>query len=158
MLRGGLWGGEASCSALAAPDWYSRFDIAYSALRNWLSPASGPAFDVTDLWYFLPESGWGINLTQHPSTKVFAVWYTYADDFGPFWIVMPNGQWVNGTTISGTLYTTSGPHFAQAFDPAKVELKEVGTMTLTFSDVNNGSFTWTVNGVTGTKVITRQPY
>lgn len=158
VVRGGLFGGETTCSDRTAPDYYSRFDIAYPTLRNWLNPAAGPAFDVTDLWWFQAESGWGINLTQHPSGQVFAVWYTYADDFGPYWLVMAGGQWVNAVTFSGTLYSTSGPHYAQPFDTTKVRTDPVGTMTLTFSDASNGSFTWTVNGVTGTKAITRQPF
>jgi hypothetical protein len=32
----------------------------------------------------------------------------------------------------------------------------VGTASITFSDGNNGTLAYTVNGVTGTKAITRQ--
>jgi lysyl endopeptidase len=160
LLRGGLWGGEASCSAPSAPDYFSRFDIAYSNLRAWLQPATGPAFNVTDMWWNAAESGWGLNLTQHASGQVFGVWYTYTTPNRPYWLILSGGQWVNGTVFTGKLYTVSGPHYAQpAFDTTKVITREVGVMTLTFGgDGNTGSFTWSVDGVTGVKLITRQPF
>lgn len=160
LLRGGLWGGGASCSAPREPDFYSRFDIAYTTIKAWLQPSSGPAFNVTDMWWYASESGWGLNLTHHASGQVFGVWYTYAAPGRPYWLILSGGQWVNGNVFTGKLYTVSGPHFAQpVFDPAKVNLREVGVMTLTFSgDGNNGSFTWSVDGVTGVKLITRQPF
>jgi len=160
LLRGGLWGGGASCSAPGEPDFHSRFDIAYTTLKNWLQPSTGPAFNVTDMWWNAAESGWGLNLTHHASGQVFGVWYTYTAPGRPYWLILSGGQWVSGNVFTGKLYTVSGPHYAQpAFDPAKVILREVGVMTLNFSgDGNNGSFTWSVDGVTGVKLITRQPF
>jgi hypothetical protein len=35
---------------------------------------------------------------------------------------------------------------------------QVGNATITFTDANNGTFAYSVNGVFGTKVITRQPF
>ncbi len=160
LLRGGLWGGDASCSAPSAPDYYSRFDIAYTTLRTWLQPSTGPTFNVTDMWWNAAESGWGLNLTHHASGQVFGVWYTYASPNRPYWLILSGGQWVNGNVFTGKLYTVSGPHYAQpTFDATKVITREVGVMTLTFSgDGNTGSFTWSVDGVNGVKLITRQPF
>jgi hypothetical protein len=160
LLRGGLWGGDASCSAPSASDSFSRFDIAYSSLRPWLQPATGPTFNVTDMWWNAAESGWGLNLTHHASGQVFGVWYTYTAPNRPYWLILSGGQWVNGNVFTGKLYTVSGPHYAQpTFDTTKVITREVGVMTLTFSgDGNNASFTWSVDGVTGVKLITRQPF
>lgn len=40
---GTLYGGSASCSAIASPEFYGRFDVAYNAaLKNWLSPVAPP--------------------------------------------------------------------------------------------------------------------
>jgi hypothetical protein len=44
------------------------------------------------------------------------------------------------------------------FNPAAVVTTPVGTGTLTFSDADNGSFTYTVNGVTQTKPITKSVF
>ena len=160
LLRGGLWGGEASCSTPTAPDYFSRFDIAYSNLRPWLQPTNAPSFNVTDMWWNSAESGWGLNLTQHASGQVFGVWYTYTAPNRPYWLILSGGQWVNGNVFTGKLYTVSGPHYAQpTFDTTKVITREVGVMTLTFSgDGNNASFTWSVDGVTGVKLVARQPF
>jgi hypothetical protein len=160
LLRGGLYGGEASCSFPGGADYFSRFDIAYATLRTWLQPASGPAFNVTDMWWNPAESGWGLNLTHHASGQVFGVWYTYAAPNRPYWLILSGGQWVNGNVFTGKLYTVSGPHFAQpAFDTTKVITREVGVMTLTFNgDGNSAAFTWSVDGVTGVKLIVRQPF
>ncbi|HEX4943373.1 MAG TPA: hypothetical protein VFV55_03405, partial [Usitatibacteraceae bacterium] len=159
LVRGGLWGGSASCTALSSLDYYSRFDVAYPTLRQWLEAANLPEFDVTDLWWNPSEDGWGINLTQHPSGQVFAVWYTYAADSGPLWLVMSAGQWVTSRSFRGKLYRTSGPGYTQLpFNPAAVKQNEVGTLTLDFTSAGSGSFTWVVDGVQGTKVITRQAF
>lgn len=158
-LRGGLWGGLASCSALTSPDYYSRLDVVYPSLRQWLEAAAFPDFDFTDLWWNPNENGWGMNIAQHPSGQLFAVWYTYAADYGPLWLVMAGGQWTTSRTFTGKLYRTSGPAYNQLpFDPTKVKVNEVGTLTFNFTDANNGSFTWVVDGVQGSKVITRQPF
>jgi hypothetical protein len=47
---------------------------------------------------------------------------------------------------------------AQSFDASKVRVSPVGSATLTFSDASNGTFAFTVNGVSGTKRIARQPF
>ncbi len=159
LLRGGLWGGEAGCTALTAPDYYSRFDVAYPFLKQWLEATALPDFDVTDLWWNPLENGWGINLTQHPSGQVFAVWYTYAADAGPLWLVMSGGTWTTARTFTGDLQRTSGPSYAQLpFNPNAVTRTTVGSITFNFTDANNGTFTWVVDGVQGTKVITRQAF
>ncbi|HQZ44861.1 MAG TPA: hypothetical protein PK042_02035 [Usitatibacteraceae bacterium] len=159
LLRGGLWGGEASCTALTSPDYYSRFDIAYPILKQWLEATNLPDYDTTDLWWNPLENGWGINLTQHPNGQVFAVWYTYAADTGPLWLVMSGGQWTTSRTFTGDFYRTSGPSYDKLpFNPNAVGRTKVGTITFNFMDESNGSFTWVVDGVQGTKTITRQGF
>jgi hypothetical protein len=44
------------------------------------------------------------------------------------------------------------------FDPANVVETTIGTGKLTFTDGNNGTFDYTVNGVTQSKAITRQVF
>jgi len=62
-------------------------------------------------------------------------------------------------TYSGTLYRTTGPPLnAVPFDPALVQRVEVGSGTLSFSGGDNGTFSYTVNGISQTKSITRQVF
>ncbi len=158
VLRGGLYGGGAFCSSPTESDWYSQFDKVYAALAPYLGATSGGATDYSDLWWNPSESGWGLNIIQHASRNIFAVWYTYGGDSRPMWFTVPGGTWTASNTFTGSVYATSGPAANAAFDPSRVAASAVGTATLTFSDANNGTWSYTINGVSGTKAITRQPY
>ena len=58
-----------------------------------------------------------------------------------------------------TLAQARGPAFdAVPFDPAQVVATPVGSGTLAFTDLNNGTFAYTVNGVSQTKNITREVF
>jgi hypothetical protein len=158
VLRGALWGGGASCQSPAGIDIFSRFDLAYSKLVQYLSPTASPSGDFTDLWWNPNESGWGLNIVEHATRVIFAVWYTYNPDRTPTWYVLPSGTWTSANVYSGTLYAVTGPPFTTAFNPSLVNQVAVGTATLSFVDSNNGTWTYSVNGVSGSKSITRQPY
>ena len=157
-FRGGLWGGSALCSNLSGTDYFSRFDQAYPQLAAYLAASAPPAVDYTDLWWNPAESGWGLNLIQHPSRTIFGVWYTYELDGTRTWYVMLSGSWVNANTYTGALYATSGPAFNGPFNPDQVDARQVGNATLTFSDANHGTFAFSVDGVSGVKSITRQSF
>jgi hypothetical protein len=114
-----------------------------------------------DLWWGAPagaESGWGINIT-HQGDTLFVTWFTYDANGRGMWLVMSNGAKSGPGTYSGALYRTTGPAFtASPWDGSKVGVNQVGTGTLSFPDADNGTFTYTVNGVTQTKPIVRQVY
>ncbi len=159
LLRGGLWGGSALCDNPNGTDNFSRFDLAYPSLAQYLSPSSSfPAFDYTDLWWNPNENGWGLNLVQHPNGIIFAIWYTYDANGKRTWYAMSSGTWLSSNTYQGQLYTASGPGYNGAFDPNRVTRTAVGTGTLVFTDANNATWSYTVNGVSGSKSITRLPF
>ena len=116
------------------------------------------AYNYTDLWWAAPagsESGWGVNLA-HEGDTIFATWFTYAHDRSPMWLVATAGKTAAGT-YAGTLYLTTGPPFnVLPFDPTRVVATSVGNVTLTFTDGNDATFAYTVNGESQTKAITRQ--
>jgi hypothetical protein len=124
-------------------------------------PPPPAALNVQGLWWNAPagsESGWGVNVTQQGEI-LFATWFTYDTDGSGMWLVMSNGAKVGENQYSGTLYRTTGPAFdAAPFDPSRVTVTPVGSATFTFSDANNGTFSYTVNGVAQSKTITRQVY
>ena len=159
LLRGALWGGSADCKAITASDWYSRFDLIYPSLAQYLG-TNGSAIDYTDLWWGGPsESGWGLNLMQHASRNIFGVWYTHDASGRMMWYVLPGGTWASANVFTGTLYATSGPPAnGPAFNADAVTRRAVGQGTLTFTDANNGTFAFSIDGVNGTKAITRQPF
>ena len=124
-----------------------------------MAQAGAPAPNYQGLWWNAPagsESGWGINFA-HQGDTIFASWFTYDVNGHGWWLVMTAQK--TGNVYVGTLYQTHGPPFnAVPFDPHAVTPTPVGTGTLAFSDANNGTFTYTVNGTTQTKAITRQVF
>jgi lysyl endopeptidase len=159
LLRGALWGGEALCTNMSGIDDFSRFDQAYATLAAYLGGnGGGGGIDYTDLWWNPNESGWGLNLVQHPSGTIFGVWYTYGEDRARTWYVVPSGTWTASNVYSGAVYATAGPAFNGPFDPSLVRRTQVGTATFTFADANNATFAFTVSGISGTKSITRLPF
>ena len=119
--------------------------------------AAGPP-NYEGLWWNAPagsESGWGINLA-HQGDTIFASWFTYDLSGKGLWLVMTASLTAAGV-YTGTLFQTTGPPFNSVpFNPSQVIGIAVGTGTLTFTDLNTGTFAYTVNGVTQTKSITRQ--
>ncbi len=110
------------------------------------------------MWYAAPaesEAGWGINFA-HQGDAIFATWFTHD----------ANGQAVNFSmsafqtgpnAFAGTLIRTTGPPFnAMPFNRDQVQAVPVGSATLTFTDANNGTFSYTVNGIPQVKAITKQ--
>ncbi len=123
---------------------------------------SGGAPNYQDLWWRSQppgaESGWGLNIT-HQGEILFVTWFTYGADGRGMWLVMTDARRSGGETYTGTLYRTRGNAFNSApWNADTVALTQVGTGTLAFSDPTNATFTYTVDGVTQTKPITRQVY
>lgn len=109
----------------------------------------------TALWWNAAESGWGLNV-NHQGNKIFATLFTY-DASGPMWLVMSDGQRQADGSYAGALYRTTGPAFnAVPFTAASVT--SVGTMRLAFSGSDNASLTYTVDGTTVSKSLTRQAF
>jgi len=129
------------------------------AIRDALAPYLPVAYQ--GLWWNAPagsESGWGMNIA-HQADVIFATWFTYDAGGKAWWLSMTAPLASGGNVFTGTLYRTSGPPFnAVPFDPALVVPTAVGTGTLTFADADNGTFAFTVNGVSQTKAITRQVF
>ena len=108
------------------------------------------------LWWAAPagaEGGWSLNVA-HQGDVIVAAWNTYDLNGNAWWLSMPALK-VGTNTYSGTLYETRGPPFNAPFDPNLVTNTAVGTGTLTFTDSGSGTFSYTVNGVTQAKPITK---
>jgi hypothetical protein len=98
-----------------------------------------------------------VNLT-HQGDILFGTWFTYGPGGKGMWVVGSNLNKTGTGVYSGGLQVTTGPNAFSAttpFDPSKVQRTTVGDATFTFSDLNNGTFRYTVNGITQTKNITR---
>jgi len=159
LVRGTLWGGTALCTNPSGTDNFSRLDNVYSSLAPYLNSSAGPAYDFTDLWWNPSESGWGLNLIQHPNGIIFAIWYTYDPNGKMTWYHVPSGTWTDSMTYTGTLYAVAGPAFtANPFNTSMVKRTPVGSATLSFSSSTTGTWSYTVDGASGSKSISRLPF
>jgi hypothetical protein len=128
------------------------------------APASATphSTDFTDLWFIPSESGWGLNLIQQGNT-LFGTLFVYGNDTTARWYVAsdmkpqtaPAGQFKFG----GKLYQTTGPFFgAASFNPANVQVTEVGDIAITFTTGTTGVLVYNVNTTTVTKNVQRQTF
>jgi hypothetical protein len=121
-----------------------------------LAPGALPVYQ--DLWWNPNESGWGLSIA-HQGNVLFMIWFTYDTEGRPTWFVGSDLQKTGNATYAGTLYKTFGPPMtASPWDPSKVTRMPVGNATLTFRDDDNGTFAYTVSGISGSKAITRQVF
>lgn len=112
--------------------------------------------DFTDLWWNSSESGWGLSITQQGSV-LFLAWFVYDESGKPKWYVASNCALL--ATIdgcNGTLYEAKGPPFGAQFESSLVTVTVVGNISVKFLDANNGEFSYTIEGVSGQKRISRQ--
>jgi len=112
-----------------------------------------------DMWWAgLGEDGWGMSVVQHRDV-LFSVIYAYDAAGHPTWYVMPGGSWNPAHTVfSGALYLPHGSPF-DAYDVTRFAVGDpVGNASLDFSDPANVALTYTIEGISGRKAISRQPF
>lgn len=129
------------------------------SVRTTLSAGTGAA-NYQDVWWGgTSQNGWGLNIAQHGNTLVGG-WYVFGPDNQPTYLIMQGGTWnPSFTTFTGPLIQpVSGAPFSNYNPSLFVPGPTVGSMSLTFSDVNNATMSYIVNGVTGTKTISRLQY
>ena len=130
--------------------------------RSDAQPAASPNFQ--GLWWAAPggsEAGWGISLA-HQGDAIFASWFTYDVTGKGTWLVMTAPR-IGIGVHSGTLLQLAGPAFdavpfSRLGSPGGAVSSAVGTGTLTFTDANNATFAYTLNGISRAKAITRQVF
>ena len=116
------------------------------------------AANYTDWWWGGSAlDGEGVNVGQQANT-VFVSWFTYDEQGNGMWVVFSGPLDSMGKVVSGLLYRTTGPALGTTYDPAKVIRTSVGNATLTFADMHNATFAWSVNGKSGSLALVRQTY
>lgn len=115
--------------------------------------------DYTDAWWGgTSQNGWGVALIQEGSTLVGA-WYTYSQSGQPVWYLIQGGQWTNSNTYSASLVRATGsPLIGTTYNAALFQGSVAGSITLVFTSATTATMTYTVDGVTQTKSISRQVF
>jgi hypothetical protein len=142
--------------------------VAFGTTSFSVSPRdrSKPLSNYSDLWWNPSESGWGLNIVQHPSGIIFATWFTYDPDGTPAWYVVPSGGWIaiedgndgGSNQYRGPIYRTNGPPVADSFDPSRVTRTLVGEALFQFVGYNTMRSQLTIDGKSMTKNLQRQGF
>lgn len=114
------------------------------------------AGNFQDLWWNADESGWGLNIT-HQGNILFATLFTYDRTGQDLWLFGSEVLRQPDGTFAGPLYATRGP----AFDASRwgaVTVSHVGNISLSFSNGEVGTLTYTYQGTTVRKNIRRQVF
>jgi hypothetical protein len=118
--------------------------------------------DYSGMWWLPSESGWGISIWQGPTDLIFAVWFVYDSAGRPTWYTLhaesiaSSASSFGGPSFFGPIFKTNGPYFGGQFDPSQVGIAMAGSGSLSFVRSDVGYFHYVVDGVAGTKEITRQ--
>ncbi|CAN5173994.1 hypothetical protein BH11PSE11_BH11PSE11_36250 [soil metagenome] len=116
---------------------------------------AAPLIDYSALWWNPDESGWGVALTQQYG-MIFAALYTYDANGNAIWYVASSCP-MTGNSCSGALYQVNGGTAPGVpWNGASKTVASVGTVSFLFTDGSLGTMTLSINGVNGTKAITRQ--
>lgn len=163
-LRGGLYGGTASCANTGSigntqnRDYYSRLDVVYDDVKAWLAPTStapGPTRDYTGAWYVPTESGWGLTAFQYDnaSKTLFVLFFIYDANGVAKWYELGGGWTANDVRSGQVMESNAGQPWSTTFNPSLRTFTPVGTATLTFSSATTANLSFTVNGVTRNVVV-----
>lgn len=132
--------------------------LAPSAAMSWVidTTPTSPT-NVNGLWWNASESGWGLTVSQQGST-IFATLFTYDTAGNPYWYVASNCA-ISGDRCTGDLFRVrGGSPPTTGWNGSALTVGKVGTLTLTFTDVNTGSMSYSIDGVSWGKSITRQVF
>ena len=160
-LRGGLYGGFASCANSGNVansgnrDYYSRLDKIYDEVDQWLAPtttAVGPTRDYTGAWYVPSESGWGFTAFQYDNADqvLFILFFIYDSAGAPKWYELGGGWSATDVRSGAVMRSNANQPWSTAFNPALRTFTPVGNASLTFTSATTATLTLTVDGVTRT--------
>ncbi|KFN50809.1 hypothetical protein N790_04940 [Arenimonas malthae CC-JY-1] len=162
QLRGGLYGGSASCAnsgSLANTsnrDYYSRLDVVWPQVQPYLAPTPQsfgptPGRDYTGAWYNPNESGWGLTVYQYagPAYNTFVMFFIYDQTGKAQWFEM-DATWTATDVRSGNLLQSTAAPWGPTYNPANRQFTVAGNATLTFTSATTANVTFTVNGATRT--------
>jgi len=119
-----------------------------------------PEFNYSDMWWAgSMENGWGMSVQQHANNVQFNALYVYDNTGKPVWYVMPGGEWSNNfTTYAGPIFQPTGAPLNNYDAAALGNLDSVGNVSITFATSGTATLSFTINGISGTKSISRQSF
>ncbi len=139
--------------------WLTCMVCLLGAAQSGAQSATGPA-NQSGIWWNPAEGGRGLTVQRNDAGVTFAAWFTYDKKGKATWYHMPNGRPdpANANIVVGDVFHPTGPSYtARIFDPAQVNNgAPVGQFRIEWSDDQNATFTFDVEGVHGSTSL--KPY
>jgi hypothetical protein len=101
-------------------------------------------------WWNADEPGTGLGI-EVQGDKLYLAWYVYDASGRPVWYVCLASKNAAGTAYTGNLLACTGWPLGTAY--TGYTPSTVGTASLSFSAVNRGTFSWTLNGQSGSLAV-----
>ena len=112
------------------------------------------ASPLTGLWWNANESGWGTTITQQ-SSIMFVTMFAYDTLGNPVWYTV--SCTIAVTSCSGDMLKFRGGSApTSTWNGSSLGYAKVGTMTLNFTSNDSGSMSYTLDGLSATRQITRE--
>ncbi len=96
------------------------------------------------LWWNPARSGHGIEI-QKVGTASSVIWYTYNTDKTPTWYLS------QGKALNGQQWTAPVDKYSWNAATKTATPTQVGSLSLNFTDATHGTFSWTLNGQSGSE-------
>ena len=94
-------------------------------------------------WYDPVRSGQGIQLEfTDQNNAAIAIWFVFGPDGGQNWIYAQGTYDTTKATVTLPATMKTGARFPPLFKPSDVQSTSWGTITLAFTDCNNGTLSW----------------
>jgi len=123
-------------------------------IRQVFSPSSHHA-RFSSLWWNANESGWGTTVIQQSDIS-FITSFTFDQYGSPTWYVASSCTVIN-RSCSGEFYeVTGGSALTDPWDGSNLTVTEVGNVDVSLTGDDEGSLNFLIDGIEGTKDITRQ--
>jgi Kelch motif len=122
--------------------------------------AFGPA--VSGSWFDSNRSGEGLVVQYLPTGGMLVVWFTYPPDGAPgeqAWLISEVG-FPNANRVQMRVFQPTGGVFGANFNPAQVQNRDWGTLTLTSTGCNSMTLQYSANAASagfgsGTRTLSR---
>jgi len=122
------------------------------------SASNRPHDDYSDMWWNPREPGWALTVNQY-TEKLFMVWQTYDESGKPMWLVAPGGAWSRDSEgrlhFGGAVYRSTGPSWQVPYSAKAMHLTPVGIADFSPLDASHAVFTYTVDNISGLKMVER---
>jgi hypothetical protein len=125
-----------------------------------ITSSAVPSTNYADQWWVPSEPGWGISV-QKQSDLLFVDVLAYGSDGKAAWLTAtatPQAGSTGHDIFAGDLYRTTGPPAWGSFDPNNVAAQRVGVLTFDATGSSQATMSYSVDGVTVERAMTRQTW